>query len=134
MTPPGEKRSGQESERFMILQMVQDGTISLDEGARLLEAMDRAERTVAIPPVPPVPPKPKDVRILVTSNTGENEIDLVLPLPMVEMGLNLARRFAPDRIPDMTEIRRSIQSGFTGTLMNIENGKSHIQIIIQERN
>jgi len=133
MTPPGSKRPGQESERFMILQMVQDGTITIDEGARLLEAMDRAERTVALPPVPPAPPKQHDVRILVTSTTGENEIDLVLPLPMVEMGLNLARRFAPDRVPDMTEIRKSIHNGFTGQLMNIENGKNHIQIFIQER-
>lgn len=133
MTPPGEKRAGQENERFMILQMVQDGTITIDEGARLLEAMDRAERTVAIPPAAPAPPKQHDVRILVTSSTGENEIDLVLPLPMVEMGLSVARRFAPERVPDMTEIRKSIQGGFTGTLMNIENGKSHIQIIIQER-
>lgn len=135
MTPLAGPNGEMAKERFMILQMVQDGVVSPDEGIRLLEAMDRIERAVPVPapPVAPVPPSARDVRILIQGKNGENEVDLVLPLSLVEMGLNLARRVAPDKVPDLTEIRKSIQEGFIGTLMNIDNGKEHVEIRIQER-
>lgn len=129
MSPAGDRLKG---ERFTILQMVQDGTITPDEGARLLEAMDRAERMVSIP-APPAPPKTKDVRFIVTNANGQNEVDITLPYGLVEMGLNIANKVAPGRVPDTTEIRKSIQSGFTGSLLNIHNGNDRIEIIVQER-
>ena len=42
MTDNSGARHGNKDEQFMILQMVQDGTISPDEGGRLMEAMARA--------------------------------------------------------------------------------------------
>lgn len=129
MSPAEERLQG---ERFIILQMVQDGTVTPDEGARLLEAMDRAERTVPLPPVP-ASPRSKDVRFIVTNAKGQQEVDITLPYGLVEMGLNLANKVAPGRLPDTTEIRKSIDSGFTGTLLNVNNGNDRIEIIVQER-
>lgn len=133
MTPPTGARSEGESERFIILQMVQDGTITPDDGARLLEAMDRAERKVPAPPPPPPPPKEREIRVRITGVNGSKDVDFTLPLVLVEMGLNLANTFAPGKLPDLTEVRRAIHEGFTGTLLDTDHGSNHIQIIIQER-
>lgn len=128
MTPQG----GLPDERFTILQMVQDGTITPDEGARLLEAMDRFERT-APPPPPPKPSGPRSVRVRITGNGGSNDIDLVLPFGLVDSGLAIARRVAPGKVPDFTEVRKSVEAGFVGKLINIDNGNDHIEISIEER-
>ncbi|MCA9833809.1 MAG: hypothetical protein KC435_07695 [Thermomicrobiales bacterium] len=128
MTPQG----GLPDERFTILQMVQDGTITPDEGARLLEAMDRFERTAA-PPPPPKPVGPRSVRIKITNKSGNEDIDLVLPFGLVTTGLNLANKVAPGKVPDFTEVRRSVEEGFIGKLINIDNDGNHIEISVEER-
>jgi hypothetical protein len=115
----------------MILQMVQDGTISPDEGGRLMEAMARAARINTPPPAPPAPPKATNVHILITNRRGEADVDLTLPIGVVDMGLKLASKFAPGRIPDLPEIRNSIRSGFTGKLLDIHNGTDRIEITIE---
>ena len=124
------RRPGIGEEQFMILQMVQDGTISPDEGGRLMEAMARAARVT--PPAPPAPPeKPRSVRVVVTNSRGEHEVDHNLPVGLVEMGLNIARRVAPGKVPDLPEIRSTIRSGYTGKLMDINNGNDRIEISIE---
>lgn len=120
-----------QSERFMILQMIQDGTISTDDGARLLEAMDRAERTQPIPE-PPAPPKgPRTVHIVITNSKGEQEIDLNLPLALVDMGLNVASKFAGDKLAEVPNIRKIAESGFTGKLLDINHGSDRIEISLE---
>lgn len=128
MTPP---QSAMERERFMILQMVQDGTISADEGSRLLETVDRLERTNPVPE-PKAPPKPaRSVHILVTNKNGDKEVDLNLPISLVHMGLNVASRFAGDRLAEIPDIRKIAESGFTGTLLDINQGSDRIIISIE---
>lgn len=127
MTPA----SGVGDERFTILQMVQDGTITPEDGARLLEAMDRVERTTPLPP-PPKPIAPRSVRVKITNAKGEHDVDLTLPFGLVDAGLNIANRVAPGKVPDLTEIRKSVQQGFTGKLINIDSGGDHIEISIEE--
>lgn len=128
MTPVG----GLSDERFTILQMVQDGTITPEEGARLLEAMDRIERT-AVPSPPPKPIGPRNVHIKITSADGKDNVDLSLPFGLVDAGLNIARRIAPGKVPDTVEIRKSVEQGFTGKMLNFDSGTDHIEISIEER-
>lgn len=135
MTPPGNARSEMENERFMILQMIQDGTVSTDEGIRLLEAMDRLERIEARTTAAPEPPKPtnpaRSVHILVTNAKGQQEIDLNLPIALVDMGLTIASKFAGDRLADIPNIRTIAQSGFTGKLLDINHGSDRIEITLE---
>lgn len=128
MTPPG---GAMQNERFMILQMVQDGTVSADEGSRLLETVDRLERTQPVPK-PPVPPKPaKTVHIVITNSKGEREIDLNLPLALVDMGLNIVSKFAGDKFAEVPNIRKIAESGFTGKLLDINQGSDRIEITLE---
>lgn len=128
MTPPD---GAMKNERFMILQMVQDGTISADEGSRLLETVDRLERTQPIPD-PPAPPKAaKTVHIVITNAKGDKEIDLNLPVALVDMGLNVASKFAGGRLAEVPNIRKIAESGFTGKLLDINQGSDRIEITLE---
>ncbi len=128
MTPPD---GTMQDERFMILQMVQDGTISADEGSRLLESMDRIERTQSTPK-PPAPPKPsRSVHIVITNANGDKEIDLNLPLALVDMGLSVISRFSGGRLAEVPNIREIARSGFTGKLLDINQGSDRIEITIE---
>ena len=125
---------GISAERLEVLRMVEARTITPDEGARLLESLDRSDRRQAR--TPPVPTGPRNVRIQV-SDTGSGkhsaDIDIVLPLGLVEMGLVMALRFAPGRIPDAKAIRESIEGGYVGKLLDIQDGEDHIIIAIEAR-
>lgn len=133
MTPPPGTRSELDNERFMILQMIQDGTVSTDEGIRLLEAMDRFERiekTKTVPD-PPAPVKPsRSVNIQVTNSKGVREVDLNLPVALVDVGLNVISKVAGDRIAEVPNIRKIAESGFTGKLLDINHGSDRIEISI----
>lgn len=125
MTPSD---GGIPGERLMILQMVQDGTISPDEGGRLLETVDRIERATFVPE-PPAPPKAvANVHILITNAKGDQELDLHLPIALVEMGLKFASKVAGDKIAEIPNIRTIAASGFTGTLLDINHGTDRIVI------
>ena len=125
---------GISAERLEVLRMVEARTITPDEGARLLESLDRSDRRQAR--TPSVPVGPRNVRIQV-SDTGSGkrnaDIDIVLPLGLVEMGLVMAQRFAPGRVPDARAIRESIESGYVGKIVDIQDGEDHIVIAIETR-
>lgn len=118
------------NERIEILRMVEARTISADDGARLLEALDRSDRAR-----PPAPRRfARNIRIRITERHGNNpEVDLVLPLGLVDAGLRIARRFAPTQVPDMAAITDAIDDGFEGHLLNIQEDKGHIEIIVENR-
>lgn len=126
--------SGMSNERVEILRMVGARTISVDDGARLLEALDRADRTRPTAPTPAPRKFAQNIRIRITDqHASQPEVDLVLPLGLVDAGLRIARRFAPTQVPDLAAITDAIDHGFEGHLLNIQQDKGHIEIIVESR-
>lgn len=128
--PP--ETDGISTERLEVLRMVEAKTITPDEGARLLESLDRSDRARART----VPPgaRARNVRILV-SQTDERraDIEVVLPLGLVGMALGIAQRVAPGNIPNLQVIREFVESGYVGKLVDIHEGDDHIVIAIEPR-
>lgn len=135
---------GLSEERLEILRLVENQTISAEEAGRLLEALDRsdrssqaAQRTTPImmtPPGPPDPPAPKagSVRIRITDlSSGKAKINLVLPYRLVDSGVKLAKRLAPEHMLDSREIRRSIEDGYWGPLLDITDDDKRVEIIVE---
>ncbi|HNY99693.1 MAG TPA: hypothetical protein PLS77_03210 [Anaerolineaceae bacterium] len=127
-------------ERLKILKMVQDGRITADEATQLLEALERARPT---PPQPPPPPETGMVtgrsgrwlRVRVTdTDSGKTRVNIRLPLSVVESGLKMGMRFAPE-IQDMdpNELMGFIRSGEVGKVVDVfddEDGE-HVEVFIE---
>ena len=125
-------------ERLEVLRMLENGAITAEEAARLLDALDRTER---IPPF--APPEPGNgapgreratvVRIRVSdAASGRTRVNLALPLSLVDAGLGVVRRFAPDRLTEAERIRQLVFSGIRGQVLDVEgNAGERVQIIVE---
>lgn len=110
-------------ERLRILKMVEQGVVSAEDGARLLEALSAGEQRQQ-PEAKMLPPgSPRWFRVRVTDmHTGKNKVNVNIPMGLVSVGMKLGARFAPqmegmalDQIGDM------IRSGATGKLIEVED-------------
>ena len=113
-------------ERMRILQMIQEGKITAEEGAKLLEALGKSKK----PPVPPLPPRPphapgRDARLLrvrITDlKTGKTKVNVNIPMGLVNVGVRLGARFMPTSADvDFDEIMAAIDAGTTGKVVDVE--------------
>ena len=118
-------------ERLEILHLLEAGTITTDEAARLLDALD-----VAAPSdwtATPVGDGGRGVRLRITNReSGRTTINLLLPLAVIERGFGFATRFMPQGIlGDSGAVREAVRSGFTGVLLDIEEHGERVQIIVE---
>lgn len=121
-------------ERMKILQMIQDGKITAEDGAKLLTALAEGEQT----------PKAKTInrrrdsrnmRVKVTdTGSGKTKVSVNLPLSLVDAGLNIASNFIPDMGVDASgEISNAISEGLVGKIIDVidEEDGEHIEIYIE---
>ncbi len=118
-------------ERMKILQMVQDGTVSADDGAKLLTALSgkgtRSRRGSGAGQT-----DPRWMRVRVTDTfTGKAKATVNLPMGLVGAGLNLASQFVPDM--DFEELSAAIESGMTGKIVEVfdEEDGEQVEIFIE---
>ncbi len=106
-------------ERRKVLQMVEEGKLSPEDGARLLAALGQAEA----PEVEPPPPAPtgdangRTLRVRVSNViTGKQKVAVNIPLGLVDFGL----RFVPanDKF-DAEALRSAIHNGMTGRIVEV---------------
>lgn len=116
-------------ERIKILQMIQDGKISAEDGAKLLSALNESG------PGRASGYRQKDsrtIRIRVTDQfTGKSKVSINLPLGLVDAGLNIASNFIPDL--GIEEISSAIRDGLTGKIIDViddEDGE-RVEIFIE---
>jgi len=116
-------------ERIKILQMIQDGKISPEDGAKLLSALNESgqskPRTSRISDA-------RMIRIRVTDKfSGKRKVSVNLPLGLVDAGLNIASNFVPNMGVD--EISAAIRDGLTGKIVDVidEEDGEHVEIFIE---
>ncbi|MEJ2485100.1 MAG: hypothetical protein P8Y72_07150 [Anaerolineales bacterium] len=121
-------------ERLKILQMIQDGKISAEDGAKLLSAISQnaqAQKTRTASRNR----ESRYMRVRVTDmNSGKTKVSVNLPLGLVDAGLNIASNFMPDMSADASEnIRDAIHEGLTGKIVDVmdEDDNEHIEIFIE---
>jgi hypothetical protein len=118
-------------ERLKILQMIQDGKISPEDGAKLLEALGRGAGRVgsrgAI-----AADDGRYVRIRVTdTTTGRAKVSVNLPLSLVSAGIGIAARYSPGIEEEY--LMDAIRSGLTGKVIDVidEEQGDHVEIFIE---
>ncbi|MDH5605802.1 MAG: hypothetical protein OEY93_02840 [Anaerolineae bacterium] len=120
-------------ERMKILQMVQDGKISAEDGAKLLSAL--SEGTQRRNRTPSTPSANRYMRVRVTDTfSGKTKVSVNLPLGLIDAGLSIASNFMPGMAENTAEdIAEAINTGITGKIVDVmdEEDGEHIEIFIE---
>lgn len=83
---------GRDEERLRILQLIEAGKITAEQGLELLKAIQEAESTPEGPA-----PSGRWLRIRVTdAATGRPRVRVSVPLSLVDLGLRIGGRFVPE--------------------------------------
>jgi hypothetical protein len=121
-------------ERMQILRMIEEGKISASEGADLLRALDSADRGSTSEPLKGSS-KPRWFRVRVTDiQTGRKKVDVNIPMGLVNVGIKMGAKFAPEIDGDQYEdIMDAIRSGQQGKIMDVfdEEDGEHVEIFVE---
>ena len=121
-------------ERMKILKMIEDGKITAEEGAKLLAALADSRRTQPLPTAGGNSPA-KWFRVRVTDvTTGRTKVNVNLPMTLVNVGLKMSARFAPELDQEqMNAIAEALKSGAMGKVVDVvdESDGEHVEVFIE---
>jgi hypothetical protein len=120
-------------ERMKILKMIDEGKITAEEGARLLSTLSESRKAAARKPaVRGAYGGARWLKVRVTDMvTGKAKATVNLPLGLVDAGLNIASKYAPDVAFD--ELVEAINAGAEGKIIDVydEEDGEHVEIFIE---
>lgn len=110
-------------ERMQILNMIRDGKVSPEEGAKLLSALEGSQKSELAANAAAT--KGKFLRVRVTDmSSGKTKVNVNLPLALVNVGLKMGAKFAPDLAGvDANEIMDAIRAGAAGKIVDVEDAE-----------
>jgi hypothetical protein len=117
-------------ERIKILNMVAEGKITAEEGAELLKALrNAAEKSQA---AAPGAPEPRYLRVRVTDRvTGQEKANITIPMSLVDVGLRMGARFAPDLEGlDFEDVMTAIRHGQRGKIIDVQDDEDDERVEI----
>ncbi len=121
-------------ERLQILKMIEEGKISAAEGADLLRALDKKDAGSAAEPLRGAS-QPRWFRVRITdTGTGKNKVNVNIPMGLVQVGMKMGARFAPDiESVNYEELMDSIRMGKQGKVIDItdEDDGERIEIFVE---
>ncbi len=124
-------------ERLQILKMIQEGKITAEEGAKLLQALSVGHKSERRPPNPPVMGSndPRWFRVRVTDvRSGKNKVNVNIPMGLVNVGLRMGARFAPniDSV-NYDDLMTAIKSGQSGRVLDVtdEEAGERVEIFVE---
>jgi hypothetical protein len=121
-------------ERMQILNMVAEGKITAEEGAKLLAALE-PERKKEPRLAGEGPSEPRWFRVRVTDlETGKSKVNVNLPMSLVDVGTRMGARFAPElEDMDLNDIIEQIKSGAQGKIVEVEDaeGGERVEIYVE---
>ena len=127
-------------ERMRILMMIQEGKISAAQGARLIEALEESSEKPGPPTTRPSHVsaggrKPQYLRVMVTdTDTGKSRVNVRLPVSLIDSGLRMGARFAPEiEGLNMEDLNAWLSSGEMGQIVDIfdEDDGEHIEVFLE---
>jgi hypothetical protein len=120
-------------ERMKILKMIDEGKITAEEGAKLLSTLSENRKAAPRKPVSlGLTGGARWLKVRVTDMvTGKAKATVNLPLGLVDAGLNIASKYAPDVAFD--ELVEAINAGAEGKIIDVfdEEDGEHVEIFIE---
>ena len=121
-------------ERMRILNMIREGKITAEEGAKLLSALNESEKSPR-QPLTRSSGEPRWFRVRVTDlNTGKTKTSVNIPLGLMEWGMQIGAQFAPEvGSIDIGQLHEMLQSGVEGKIVDVmdEEDGEHVEIFIE---
>ncbi len=121
-------------ERMQILGMVAEGTITAEEGAKLLAALEPTKKK-EVRLTAGAPSEPRWFRVRVTDlESGRNKVSVNLPMSLVDVGTRMGARFAPELEDlDFNDIIEQIKHGAQGKIIEVEDaeGGERVEIYVE---
>ena len=117
--------------------MIQDGKISADEGAHLIQALDAQKNSSSVNSTGTAATKGEArwFRVRVTdTNTGKARVNVRLPVSLLHAGMKMGARFSPEiQGLDRDQLIQFINSGEVGKVVDViddEDGE-HVEVFIE---
>lgn len=121
-------------ERMQILRMIEEGKISAGEGAELLRALEKKDGSANAEPLRGAS-QPRWFRVRITDlTTGRNKVNVNIPMGLVQVGMKMGARFAPEMEGvDYETLMSAIRSGKQGKVIDITDSEDgeRIEIFVE---
>jgi hypothetical protein len=123
-------------ERIKVLKMVADGKITPEVASELLKALDAADKPrVSSSTAVDSGKGGRYFRVTVTdTTTGRTRVNVRMPLGMVNAGMRMGMRLAPELEGlDSEQLAEALTSGQTGQIVDVfddEDGE-HVEVFIE---
>ena len=121
-------------ERMKILQMIREGKITAEEGAKLLSALSDKGKA-ARKPVAHTSGSARWFRVRVSDmQSGKTKTSVNIPLGLMEWGIQIGAQFAPEvGNIDLSQLSEMLQSGVEGKIVDVidEEDGEHVEIFIE---
>jgi hypothetical protein len=107
-------------ERLKILDMIQSGHISAEEGAKLLAALKASQQKES---TAGDSSQPRWFRLRVTDlRTGKQKVSMNIPMALVNVGIKMGARFVPESEDiDYDHIAQALRTGQQGKILEVED-------------
>lgn len=124
-------------ERKRILKLIQEGKITAEEGAKLLNALGSSDssskrRSTAAPRSGKTA---RWVRVRVTDvATGKTKTTVNIPLGLIDWGLQIGAQFAPEVGGlDLNQLSEMLDEGTMGKIVDVINEEDgeHVEIYVE---
>ena len=121
-------------ERMKILNLIREGKITAEEGAKLLSALGESQKSTRTPATRTAG-EPRWFRVRVTDLvSGKSKVSVNIPFGLMEWGLQIGAQFAPEVADlDLGELKEMLKSGVEGKIVDVidEEDGEHVEIFIE---
>jgi len=121
-------------ERMKILNMIREGKISAEEGAKLLSALGDSEKPTRAQSSR-ASGEPRWFRVRVTDLVnGKTKVSVNIPFGLMEWGMQIGAQFAPEVADlDFEQLKEMLESGVGGKVVDVidEEDGEHVEIFIE---
>jgi len=122
------------NERLQILQMIEDGKVTPEQGASLLAALEAPRKREQKPSLMNKT-GPNWFRVRVTDlETGKSRASISIPLGLMDWGLKIGAQFAPEVSDvDLSKLGEVLRSGVDGKIIDVidEEDGEHVEIFVE---
>jgi hypothetical protein len=127
-----------DEEHLKVLKMIQEGKITPEEGAQLLEALDETtgDKKTGTPNNPASVSNPaRYFRVRITdTDTGKTRTNIRLPLTMINAGIRLGMKFSPQvEGLNLDDLKDLIATGETGQIVDVydDDDGERVEVFIE---